>query len=172
MLRIPATLFALIFVSAVTIRARAADADFKLQEAPRTPPPQFIFANLPKANYSPTILPDLYLPTPRANGAPVSTATIPRLGAELNSTAANRLSGITSGFGATTPPPTSFDLGFNSFASISTSSVGQPAIPGSSLSDKLLLTPPSLRDAGLGLGATQLVPPMRYLDDGHQFLNR
>jgi hypothetical protein len=166
----PAALFAVMLISAVAIQATAADPDFKLQESPRTPPPQIIFANLPQANYSPTVLPDLYLPSPRTSLAP--TATIPRSGVALDSTATSRISSINSGLGATSAPATSFDLGFSSFASISTSATGQSAIQGSSLSDKLLVTPPSLRDAGLGLGASQFVPPTRYLDDGHQFLNR
>jgi hypothetical protein len=172
MFRFTTASLALILVCALTNRASAADPDFKSLEAPRTSAPQIVFANLPKANYSPTILPDLYLPSPRANVTP--TATIPRPGAELNNTVAiGRSSSITiGGLGSMSQPTTSFDLGFNSFANMSTSSAGQSAPLGSSLSDKLILTLPSLRDAGLGLGASQYVPPMRYLDDGHQFLNR
>src|SRR5882757_8926812 len=76
MTRFSAAPFALILFGILTIQARAADPDVKLQEVPRPSSVQIVFANLPKANYSPTILPDLYLPIPRANAA--ATVIIPR----------------------------------------------------------------------------------------------
>jgi hypothetical protein len=156
----------LAIVCALSFHVRAEDFDFKWQDTFQTLPQTGSIAKISRENNTPLIL--TYPYSSRPLNATNPAVAIPR----FSSSELGSLGGIAD-LGATPPQDTRFDMSLSSLVTTAPSAIDRQTNQSQSLSDKMLATPPLLHDAAIGLGGTsQYVLPARYLNDGHQFLNR